>query len=282
MFIRVIIIRNLEGYDKRYGLDFNLYKEQLLDMIKREDVDLNVISSLHVGFETSEIKEEEVLIKDADIWPYMQEKFIQATKDANSDGVWLRNCFHKCIDHIEETSQRVYLDPKCLKAYRECVEKKPDLYISNFVSLGWSSHPDFNRVACEPFWRDIFGDKTQFESYLTECCAEKIEKSELAWNFWQLYKANDFKPISYDNQGPVQEKIDNNLVDEVKKLDRMRRVEEEILKVPDDMISLSADEKTEYKQSLVRCKKELEDIKLYISLNDKLNRLIDEKLEKYQ
>ena len=65
----------------------------------------------------------------------MQEKFIQATKDANSDGVWLRNCFHKCIDHIEETSQRVYLDPKCLKAYRECVEKKPDLYISNFVSL---------------------------------------------------------------------------------------------------------------------------------------------------
>ena len=137
-------------------------------------------------------------------------------------------------------------------------------------------------MACEPFWRDIFGDKTQFESYLTECCAEKIEKSELAWNFWQLYKANDFKPISYDNQGPVQEKIDNNLVDEVKKLDRMRRVEEEILKVPDDMISLSADEKTEYKQSLVRCKKELEDIKLYISLNDKLNRLIDEKLEKYQ
>lgn len=62
----------------------------------------------------------------------------------------------------------------------------------------------------------------------------------------------------------------------------MRHVEEEISKVPDDINSLSADEKTEYKQILLRSKEELKDIKLYISLNDKLNRLIDEKLEKYQ
>ena len=283
LFIRVIIIRNLEGYDKRYGLDFNLYKEQLFDMIKREDVDLNVISSLHVGFKTSEIKEEEVLIKDADIWPYMQEKFIQATKDTARDGAWLRNFFHKCIDHIEEFSRLVRLAPECLKAYRKSIEKNPNLYIPTFVFLGgWSSNPDFNSVACEPFWREIFEGNNQFESYLKSCYAKKIEKSDLAWNFWQLYKANDFKPISYENQGPVQAKIDNNLVDEVKKLDRMRHVEEEISKVPDDINSLSADEKTEYKQILLRCKAELKDIKLYISLNGTLNRLIDEKLEKYQ
>ena len=283
LFIRVIIIRTLEGYDKRYGLDFNLYKEQLFDMIKREDVDLNVISSLHVGFKTSEIKEEEVLIKDADIWPYMQEKFIQATNDTARDGVWLRSRLKRCIDHIEESSQLVYLDPKCLKAYRECVEKKPDLYISNFVFLGVDfSDSGLFCIACDAFWRQIFGDETQLESYLTECCAKKIAKSDLAWNFWQLYKANDFEPIPPDNHVALQEKIDNNLVDEVKKLDRMRHVEEEILKVPDDMNSLSADEKAVYKQNLLCCKEELKDIKLYISLNDKLNRLIDEKLEKYQ
>ena len=137
-------------------------------------------------------------------------------------------------------------------------------------------------IACDAFWRQIFGDETQLESYLTECCAKKIAKSDLAWNFWQLYKANDFEPIPPDNHVALQEKIDNNLVDEVKKLDRMRHVEEEILKVPDDMNSLSADEKAVYKQNLLCCKEELKDIKLYISLNDKLNRLIDEKLEKYQ
>ena len=108
-------------------------------------------------------------------------------------------------------------------------------------------------------------------------------------DFFNLYKLRgvyylctvktDFEPIPPDNQMPLQEKIDNNLVDEINKLDR---IEEEILKVPDDTNSLSADEKAEYKQNLLRCKKELEDIKLYISLNGKLNRLIDEKIEKCQ
>lgn len=283
LFIKTITIQNLEEYRNRYGLDFNLYKEQLLDVIKHEDVDLNVVSSLHVGFKTSEIKEEEVLIKDADIWPYMQEKFIQATNDTARDGVWLRSRLKRCIDHIEESSQLVYLDPKCLKAYRECVEKKPDLYISNFVFLGVDfSDSGLFCIACDAFWRQIFGDETQLESYLTECCAKKIAKSDLAWNFWQLYKANDFEPIPPDNHVALQEKIDNNLVDEIKKLERMQGVKEEISKVPDDINSLSTDEKTEYKQILLRCKEELKDIKLYISLNDKLNRLIDEKLEKYQ
>ncbi len=282
LFVKVITIQNVEEYDKKYGLDFNSYKERLLDMIRNEDAELNVISRLHVDFKASRIKEEEVLIKDADVWPYMQEKFIQATKDTASDGIWLRNFFHKCIDHIEETSRLVHLAPECLKAYRKSIEKNPNLYIPTFVFLGgWSSDPDFNSVACEPFWREIFEGNNQFESYLKSCYAKKIEKSDLAWNFWQLYKANDFKPISYRDQGPVQAKIDNNLVDEVKKLDRMRHVEEEISKVPDDINSLSADEKTEYKQILLRCKEELKDIKLYISLNGTLNRLIDEKLEKY-
>jgi len=285
LFIRVIIIRNLEGYDKRYGLDFNSYKDSLLDIIKSYDDKLSLVRILHYNFKDSSLNENDTLIKDADIWPYMQEKFIQATNDIASDGIWLRDYLHDCIDHIETSSGLVYLDPKCLKAYHKCIEKTPNLYISNLAFLqGASSQSDLNinYIAYESFWRDIFGDETQLESYLSRCCAEKVEKSDLAWNSWQLYKANDFKPISYRNQGPVQEKIDNNLVGEVKKLDRMRHVEEEISKVPDDINSLSADEKTEYKQILLRSKEELKDIKLYISLNDKLNRLIDEKLEKYQ
>ena len=285
LFIRVIIIRNLEGYDKRYGLDFNSYKDSLLDIIKSYDDKLSLVRILHYNFKDSSLNENDTLIKDADIWPYMQEKFIQATNDIASDGIWLRDYLHDCIDHIEVSSGLVYLDSKCLKAYHECIEKNPNLYISNLAFLkGTSSQAELNisYIDCESFWRDIFGDETQFESYLKSCYAKKIAKSDLAWNFWQLYKANDFKPISYENQGPVQAKIDNNLVDEIKKLERMRHVEEEISKVPDDINSLSADEKTEYKQILSRFKEELKGIKLYISLNGTLNRLIDEKLEKYQ
>lgn len=136
LFVKVITIQNVEEYDKKYGLDFNSYKERLLDMIRNEDVELNVISRLHVDFKASRIKEEEVLIKDADVWPYMQEKFIQATNDTASDGIWLRNFFHKCIDHIEEFSRLVRLAPECLKAYRKSIEKNPNLYIPTFVFLG--------------------------------------------------------------------------------------------------------------------------------------------------
>ena len=257
----------------------------MLDIIKSYDDKLCLVRILHYNFKDSSLNENDTLIKDADIWPYMQEKFIQATNDIASDGIWLRDYLHDCIDHIEVSSGLVYLDSKCLKAYHECIEKNPNLYISNLAFLkGTSSQAELNisYIDCESFWRDIFGDETQFESYLKSCYAKKIAKSDLAWNFWQLYKANDFKPIPPDNQVPLKEKIGNNLVDEVKKLDRMRHVEEEILKVPDDINSLSADEKTEYKQNLLRCKEELKDIKLYISLNDKLNRFIDEKLEKYQ
>ena len=282
LFVKVISIESLEEYNLKYGLDFNSYKERLLGMIRNEDVELNVISRLHVDFKTSSIKEEEVLIKDADIWSYMKEKFIQATKDIASDGIWLRNRLYGCIDHIEDFSKPACLDSECLKAYRKCIEETPNLYISDFVLSGWSSDPEFKSVACEPYWRKIFGDETQLESYLSRCCAENVEKSDLAWNFWQLYKANDFKPISYRDQGPVQAKIDNNLVDEIKKLERMQGVKEEISKVPDDVNSLSVEKRSEYKQILLRCKEELEDIKLYISLNGTLNRLIDEKLEKYQ
>lgn len=282
LIVKVITIQNFEEYAKKFGFDFYSYKERLLDMIKNEDVKVNVISRLHADFKNSRIKEEEVLIKDADIWPYMQEKFIQATKDTASDGVWLRDFFHRCIVQIDEKPiAYVELDLECMDAYRDCIMNNPNLYIPTFVTLGgWSPRPDLNSVTCDEYWLEIFLDETHLESYLSRCCAENVEKSDLAWNFWQLYKANDFKPISYRDQGPVQAKIDNNLVDEVKKLDRMRHVEEEILKVPDDTNSLSADEKAEYKQNLLRCKKELEDIKLYISLNGTLNRLIDEKIEK--
>ena len=92
----------------------------------------------------------------------------------------------------------------------------------------------------------------------------------------------DFKPIPPDNQVPLKEKIDKNLVDEVNKLKRMQCIEKEVSKVPDEINSLSVDKKAEYKQILLRRKEELKDIKLYISLNDKLNRLIDKKLEAYK
>ena len=180
---------------------------------------------------------------------------------------------------MEETSRKLCLDKDCLDAYRKRVENNPSYYIKTFVRLGMvSSSPDWNSVACEPFWRQIFGDEFQFEKFLNECKEKQIEKSDLAWNFWQLYKANEFEPISYENQGSVQDKIDNNLVEEVRKLEEMRLIEDKVSQIPQIIDSVSKEEKEQYKQLLINKKNELDNIKLYISFTGSLKRLIDEKL----
>ena len=152
-------------------------------------------------------------------------------------------------------------------------------YIETFVRLGMvSSSPDWNTVACEPFWRQIFGDETLFEGFLKECRRKQIEKPDLVWNFWQLYKANEFEPISYENQGSVQEKIDKDLIEEVDKLKKMKCIENDVSCIPDNIDSVLEEKKKQYKQLLLQYKNELDNINLYVSLNGRIKRAIDVKL----
>jgi hypothetical protein len=114
---------------------------------------------------------------------------------------------------------------------------------------------------------------------LSECTDNRIEKSDVVWNFWQIDKANEFESISYENQGPVQEKIDNNLVEEVRKLEIMKHIEDKVSQIPEKIDSASDEEKAKYKQLLINNKNELDDINLYISLNGRLKRTIEKKLK---
>lgn len=280
LFLRIIYNDNLKGYDKKYDLDLGLYKNRLLDIVKNSDVQLMLITNIHFEYKTLKLKEDEELIKDDDIWPFIKEKFIQTTKKTALNEDNLLNWLYRCVDNMEETSRKLCLDKDCLDAYRKRVEDNPSYYIKTFVRLGMvSSSPDWNSVACEPFWRQIFGDEFQFEIFLNKCKENGIEKSDLVWNFWQLYKANEFEPISYENQGPVQDKIDNNLVEEVRKLEEMRLIEDKVSQIPPIIDSVSKEEKEQYKQLLINKKNELDNIKLYISFTGSLKRLINEKLK---
>ncbi|KJJ87145.1 hypothetical protein M573_110066 [Prevotella intermedia ZT] len=286
LFLGIIRMDNMEGYDKKYKLNFDSYKDKLLNIIKSNDTGLTFITDLHVRYKTFELHEKEYLIEDEKIWSYIKEKFIETTKnpqiDTTKDTRWLLESLYKCIDHMEETTRLIHLDSSCLKAYRKRIENEPNLYISNFVFLGGiSSNNEFNSIACEPFWNQIFDGEQQFEAYLQECCEKEIEKSTLAWNFWQLYKANDFKQIEFNNQGDVQEKINNNLEEEVKKLKKMKDIKREVLKIPEEVTPIHAEEIERYKKSLLQYKKELEELQLYISLNGKISKAINTRLENY-
>ncbi|MBR4924342.1 MAG: hypothetical protein IKZ61_01165 [Prevotella sp.] len=280
LFLRIISNEKLKGYDKKYDLNLDAYKNRLLDIVKNGDVKLTLITNIHYEYKTLKLQENEELIKDDDIWPFIKEKFIQTTKKTSATEDDILNWLYRCVDNMEETSRKLYLDKGCIDAYRKRVEENPHYYIKTFVRLGMvSSDPEWNSVACEPFWRQIFGNEPVFENFLSECKDNRIEKSDLVWNFWQLYKANEFEPISYENQGPVQEKIDNNLVEEVRKLEIMKHIEDKVSQIPEIIDSASDEEKAKYKQLLINNKNELDDINLYISLNGRLKRTIEKKLK---
>lgn len=280
LFMRTINIKNIEHYDKKYNLDFNAYKSRLIDIIKVNDPLCRLITSLHIEYKTYRLNEDDELIKDDDVWPYIKSQFINATDDPDMDDKSLLDWLHKCIDNMESQSRLCRLDTDCLKAYRKRIEDTPSAYIKHFVFLGGvSSNPDFNTIACEPFWEQIFENKAQFEAFLSQCKAKNVEGSIIAWNFWQLYKENDFKPIQYNGQGPVQEKIDNMLAEEIRKLDAMTQIEREILAIPNEMQSMSIDSKDEYINILTQKNEELDKINLYIALNGKIRSSIQHKIE---
>lgn len=282
IFMRLIYNENLKEYKKKYNLDLDSYRKCLLDIVKNNSK-LQLITRIHYMYKTLKLNEEEELIKDDDIWPFIKKQFIQTTNLSSVNEEELQKWLYQCIDHMEQPSTTLILDRTCLDAYRKRVEESPDYYIKTFVRLGMvSSSPDWNSVACEPFWRQIFGNESQFEKFLCECKGNQIEKSDLVWNFWQLYKANSFEPILFENQGSVQDKIDNNLEDEIKKLEKIKQIEKDLSQIPDNIDSISDDNKTKNQQLLLQYKKVLDNIKLQILLKNQIKKLITNKLKTYE
>ena len=142
---------------------------------------------------------------------------------------------------------------------------------------GASSNPDWNSIVCDVFWKQIFESETDVESFIAYCNANSVEFAEVAGNFWELYKANDYKPIEFQDQGNVQEKIDGNLIEEMTKLNQMKAIEAEIAKVPNSKDGLEAEMVEKHLQTLSDSLKSLESIKLYIRLNGKIREEIAQK-----
>ncbi|MBE6333902.1 MAG: hypothetical protein E7071_03635 [Bacteroidales bacterium] len=213
LFIRLIYLYNLKGYDKKYNLNMEKYKDRLLGIIvdEKKDSNFQLVRYIHSAFCTHKIKEEEQLIKDADIWPSIKRQFLKVCPEFDDLQV-MKGWLYNCIDHMEPSSRHIILDRECLDACRERIIARPDIYIKDFVFLGCiSSNPELNTIACEPFWEQIFGDATKFENFISDCETNGVENINLVRNFWELYKANKYNQIEFDNQGNVQEKIDYGL-----------------------------------------------------------------------
>lgn len=139
-----------------------------------------------------------------------------------------KNMLYACIVDVDKNSQKVILDPESCKKIKQLIDEHPCSYLDGFVFLGGvSSSPDYNSIACEPFWGHIFGSADNFEAFISDSAHNTCNKINLVRNFWRLYKRNDYEQIFYEGMGNVQEKIDTDLRDEVVKLDRLEAINEE-------------------------------------------------------
>ncbi|MBP5419411.1 MAG: hypothetical protein J6Y72_06340 [Bacteroidales bacterium] len=213
LFMRLIYLSNLEGYDRKYNLNMENYKQRLLEIIVdvEKDSNLQLVRLIHSAFQTHMIEEDEQLIKDADIWPSIKSQFLKICPEFDDLQV-MKRWLYDCIDHMEQPSRHIILDRDCLDACRQRIIAHPDIYIKGFVFLGSiSSNSEFNTIACEPFWEQIFGDATEFEKFISDCETKGVENMNLVRNFWELYKANNYSQIEFNKQGNVQEIIDCGL-----------------------------------------------------------------------
>ena len=131
--------------------------------------------------------------------------------------------FYNCKSKTDPKTHRVYLRQEALNIMKNEILKNPKGYFSMFIRKGQTSNPEFNTVSPEPFCAQIFGNYGNFEEFL-EKCKDDNQYTIRAKNFWELYKNNGYKPIEFNGQGNVKEKIDNNFKHEIILLNQLKRI----------------------------------------------------------
>lgn len=279
LFLKVIYNKNLIRYDKKYNLKFDEYKNSLLSILLEKNIDplFIMLRSMHMNFVTGMLNDDDLLIQDSDIKNFLFDSFKDALKSENNEEQ-LNGWLHNCADKMETGSRKIILNDECAKAYRDHLSTKPEWYIKHFVFLGSvSSSPDWNSIACDGFWNQIFESDASVEKFIESCKAKNIEGANVASNFWELYKANDFNPIEFQNQGNVQEKLDNKLTAEIAMLNELRAIGKDVSEVPESKEGLDSDILTKHLQSLSDSQNKLDSIHLYIRLNGKIREVIERK-----
>lgn len=189
-----------------------------------------------------------------------------------------KNLLYSCIADVDKVSQKIRLDAGACEQVRRLIERYPCSYLDGFVFLGGvSTSPDFNSIACEPFWEQIFGSADNFESFINDPARDTCDKIDLVRNFWRLYKRNGFEQLHYEGMGNVQEKINNALRDEIDKLERLEAIDQ---KYEDAKTTLTdaPEAKTIYHNKLQEMRSEIEGLHIPIKYRTSVQTKITQSL----
>lgn len=260
-----------------YPNDFNREKlySHIVKYYEKGELLLGDISLLRDMYLAEEEQQSKLVILDREeIQKIITEHFENYTQHTNSFDEYGMNFLYACIDHVEASTKYIILKKSCCDKGRQLIEKYPAYYIEHFVRLLYiSSHPDSNSITCEPFWKQIFGTPEKLRKFIFSKKLDDTPQIKRVRNFWEIYAANDYRPIEFINQGDVQKIIDNDLVIPIGKLQQLRRCETELNKIratsDNNIVSIR------YKEKLKALKEKVEAISLKITLKVQLSNDIE-------
>lgn len=185
-----------------------------------------------------------------------------------------KNILRACISSIDPNSKKVTLDTEACTMILNTIENKPEEFIKDFVFLrAASSSPDWNNITCDPFWKQIFASEELIKEFIFDEKLDNLTNIKRVRNFWQIYEMNNYKDIEFENQGPVQAKIDANLKHEYEQLQELLSIEADVNSVIISQETLDASCKI-LNESL----NQLETNTLYIKKRGEVRKLIIDKI----
>lgn len=194
-----------------------------------------------------------------------------------------------CITGIDNKTNIVSLNENCCSIMKEAIIEYPNNYIANFVRLGgYSSAPDFNTVSREPFYEKIFGSNKEFESFIYNSDLDDLPAIPRVRNFWEIYKQNKYMPIEFENDGDVQEKINNDLINEKDRLDKLKKIHQDyfgkegLKEKSQSYINEDVSTINNYIMNLQSLEMAIDKINLYIELTASIKRAIHERILQLQ
>ena len=272
----------LSNYHHKFFVDeFNqdILHNHLIEYFNKERLLLGDISLLRDMFlATEEQQNELLLLTESEVKEIIINHFNKYAAETNIFDKYGIDLLYACIDYVKPSDRYIILDNSCCKLAHQLIEKYPDYYFNNFVRLlySYSSHADSNAITCEPFWEQIFESSTELNQLISSKKLNNVKNIIQVRNFWEIYIANDYKPIEFVNQGVVQGIINNNLVIQRSQLEKLKNYESQLQEMiinPDDKMNYKVS--TSNKDDIARIKQNIDDIKLNIALKYKLLRDIE-------
>lgn len=212
---------------KKFEISMEDYKSTLYDKLigSNNEYPYEIVKQQLWAYKSGEIRQELIFNEDQ-LLIILKNSLKDLIKNSPGYTPLHNNILRACISFIDPTSKKVTLDAEACEMVLHAIESKPDEYIKDFVFLaGVSSSPDWNSITCDPFWRQIFLSAENIKDFIFNEKLDSLTNIERVRNFWLLFEANNYEPIEFQNQGPVQAKIDSDLVTERKLLDEILNIE---------------------------------------------------------